>query len=673
MDMNKTSGRQILVTSALYYANGSLHLGHILETIQSDIWVRYQRHLGNRCIHISGSDAHGTPIMLQAEKRQMSPEKMVQEIHLEHKQEFSEFHIAFDNFHTTHSEENKQLSELIYERLKAKGDIETKTITQAYDAQKEMFLPDRYVKGECPKCKAKDQYGDSCEVCGATYSPTELINPISVVSGTKPIEKQSEHYFFKLENYTALLEDWTKQGHLQQQIVNKLNEWFAAGLRQWDITRDGPYFGFPIPGTTNKFFYVWLDAPIGYMASFKDWCQRHDPKDFDAFWQKDSKHELYHFIGKDIVYFHALFWPAILAGSNFRTPSAIFAHGFLTINGQKMSKSRGTFITGRNYLNHLNPEYLRYYLAAKLNDGVDDIDLSFDDFTARVNADLVGKYVNIASRCAPFITKNFNGKLSTELMNPELMAKFLEKSTHIQEGFESRQYHKAIREIMGLADLANQFVDENKPWELAKSQDNMPKVQMVCTTALNLFRILTIYLKPVLPIVAQKVEKFFAVKPFTWQDLQQPLLGHTINVYEPLMMRVDPKHVEALLEQGKKMQETTTEAKPNQTNHISIDDFSKVDLRIARIVNAESVEGADKLVKLTVSLGDSERTIFAGIKASFNLEDLIGKMTIIVANLAPRKMRFGVSEGMVIVAGGEDGKLFLLEPQVGAEPGMRVK
>lgn len=671
--MSKSTGRQILVTSALYYANGSLHLGHILETIQSDIWVRFQRHIGNRCIHISGSDAHGTPIMLQAEKRKMSPEKMVQEIHLEHKQEFSEFHIAFDNFYTTHSEENKQLSELIYERLKAKGDIETKTITQAYDAEKQMFLPDRYVKGECPKCKAKDQYGDSCEVCGATYSPTELINPISVVSGTKPIEKQSEHYFFKLENYADLLKSWTKEGHLQPQIVNKLDEWFSAGLRQWDITRDGPYFGFPIPGTTNKFFYVWLDAPIGYMASFKEWCQRHDAKDFDAFWQKDSKHELYHFIGKDIVYFHALFWPAMLAGSQFRMPTSICAHGFLTVNGQKMSKSRGTFITGRNYLNHLKPEYLRYYLAAKLSDGVDDIDLNFDDFTARVNADLIGKYVNIASRCASFITKFFNGKLSNELMNQDLMAKFLEKSESIQEGFESRQYHKAIREIMALADLANQFVDENKPWELAKSPENLPKVQMVCTTALNLFRILTIYLKPVLPIVAQQVEKFLNVQPFTWQDMQQPLLGTTINTYEPLMMRVDPKQVEALLEQGKKMQETTTEAKAEQTNHISIDDFSKVDLRIVKIVNAESVEGADKLVKLTVSLGDSERTIFAGIKAAFKPEDLIGKMTIIVANLAPRKMRFGLSEGMVIVAGGEDGQLFLLEPQAGAQPGMRVK
>ncbi len=678
--------RRILVTSALPYANGSLHLGHMLEYIQSDIWVRYQRLQGNQCLHVCGSDAHGTPIMLQAEKLGITPDELVSKINKEQIADTAAFHIAFDNFHTTHSQENRELSALIYSRLKAKGDIAVKTIKQAYDPVKNMFLPDRYVKGECPKCGAKDQYGDSCEVCGATYSPVDLKNPISVVSGVPPIEKESEHYFFKLENYGDFLKQWTTQGHLQSQISNKLNEWFEAGLRQWDISRDGPYFGFAIPDTVNKFFYVWMDAPIGYIASFKNWCEKNPTINFDDYWKKDSPYELYHFIGKDIVYFHALFWPAMLKGADFRTPTAIYAHGFLTVNGQKMSKSRGTFITARNYVDCLNPEYIRYYLAAKLNDGVDDLDLNLDDFTARVNADLIGKFVNIASRCAGFITKNFNGQLANKLLNEELYQRFVEKSDEILNGFQSRQYHRAIRDIMSLADLANQFVDENKPWELTKKPENHEKVQLVCTQALNLFRLLTIYLKPVLPAVAEKVEAFLNIPALQWQDITKPLLNHKINPYQPLMQRIDPKQIEAMIEKGKEqMTQTpsdtpTTETpaeKPKTASDIAplitIDDFAKIDLRIVKILNAEHVEGAEKLLKLTLSLGTENRQVFAGIKSAYTPESLIGKYTVMVANLAPRQMRFGLSEGMVLAAGPGGKDLWILEPHQGALEGMRVK
>ncbi len=678
--------RHILVTSALYYANGPLHLGHIVESIQSDIWVRLQRLQGHQCIHVSGSDAHGTPIMLQAEKRGISSEELVTSVNAEHKADFASFLVDFNNYHTTHSPENKALTELVYSRLQQKGDIAVKTIKQAYDPVKNMFLPDRYVKGECPKCGAKDQYGDSCEVCGATYSPVDLKNPISVVSGVKPIEKESEHYFFKLENYADFLKQWTREGHLQEQMTNKLNEWFEAGLRQWDISRDGPYFGFAIPNTVNKYFYVWMDAPIGYIASFKNWCEKNPTVNFEDFWKKDSPYDLYHFIGKDIVYFHALFWPAMLKGADFRTPTAIFAHGFLTINGQKMSKSRGTFITARNYLDHLGPEYIRYYFAAKLNDGVDDLDLNLDDFTARVNADLIGKFVNIASRCAGFITKNFDGQLANKLLNEELYQRFVEKSDEILNGFQTRQYHRAIRDIMGLADLANQFVDENKPWELIKKPENHEKVQLVCTQALNLFRLLTIYLKPVLPAVAEKVEAFLNIPALQWQDIHKPLLNHKINVYQPLMQRIDPKQVEAMLEKGKEQMTqtpsetppeapaaTTTKTASDIAPLITIDDFAKIDLRIVKILNAEHVEGAEKLLKLTLSLGTENRQVFAGIKSAYSPESLIGKYTVMVANLAPRQMRFGLSEGMVLAAGPGGKDLWILEPHLGASEGMRVK
>lgn len=686
--MSDTSKRHILVTSALPYANGPLHLGHMVEYIQSDIWVRWQRLQGHRCIHICGSDAHGTPIMLQAEKLGITPEALVSQINAEHKQDFATFAIAFDNFYTTHSPENRTLSALVYERLKAKGDITTSDVTQAFDTVKNMFLPDRYVKGECPKCQAKDQYGDSCEVCGATYSPMELKNPISVVSGVKPEERSSEHYFFKLENYTEQLQQWTQQEHFQPQIANKLQEWFEAGLRQWDISRDGPYFGFPIPDTTNKFFYVWMDAPIGYMASFKNWADKQSDIQFDDYWGKESKHELYHFIGKDIVYFHALFWPAMLSGSDFRTPTAIFAHGFLTINGQKMSKSRGTFITARNYLDHMQPEYLRYYFAAKLGDGIDDLDLNLTDFMQRVNSDLVGKYVNIASRCAGFITKHFDGKLANTLDDEALFQRISEAGIGIQEAFVARQYHRAIRDIMALADFANQYVDSQKPWELAKNPETLAKVQTVCTMGLNCFRLLSLYLKPVLPLLVANVETFLNIAPLSWQDRTKALLSHTINAYQPLIQRIDPKQISDMLEKGKDTMttpETTpapapaTEAAPKAQSpfepiaaEITYDDFAKIDLRIAKIVNAEHVEGADKLLKLTLDIGTEERQVFAGIKSSFAPETLIGKMTVMVANLAPRQMRFGLSSGMVVVAGGKGG-LWLLEPQDGAEPGMRVK
>lgn len=670
----------ILVTSALPYANGLLHLGHMVEYIQTDIWVRTQRLTGRHCLHICGSDAHGTPIMLQAEKEGITPEALVQKIHETQIRDTAGFYVVFDNFYTTHSHENQELSALIYKKLLARGDISAKNITQAFDPVKKMFLPDRYVKGECPKCGAKDQYGDNCEACGATYSPTELKNPISVVSGVAPEERESEHYFFHLENYANFLKKWTQDNHLQSQMTNKLNEWFEAGLKPWDISRDGPYFGFPIPDTENKYFYVWMDAPIGYMASFKNWCDKNSTEQkykFEDFWGKESPYELYHFIGKDIVYFHALFWPAMLEGSGFRTPTAIFAHGFLTINGQKMSKSRGTFITAQDYLAELNPEYLRYYFAAKLSDGIDDIDLNLEDFTLRVNADLVGKFVNIASRSAGFISRLFQGKLSDTLFSPELYQTFANTGESILSYYLSRETHRAIRETMALADLANQFVDEHKPWELSKHPEQLEKVQSVCTQALNLFRLLTLYLKPVLPKLAQNVEQFLNIPPLQWSDKDKPLLGHTIGTFEPLMQRIDPKQITALLAKGKPM-ETPASPTPVSTetiaSTINYDDFAKIDLRIAKIVEAEHVEGADKLLRLVLDIGSEKRQVFAGIKSAYAPEDLVGKLTVMVANLAPRQMRFGLSEGMVLAASGPDSKgLWILEPHEGAEPGMRVK
>lgn len=677
--------RKILVTAALPYANGAPHLGHLVGTIQSDIWSRLQKMLGNDCLYICGSDSHGTPIMIQAEKMGITPEALIKKIHQEQVKDFEDFLIEFDNYYTTHSPENKKLVEEIYARHQQAGNIEKRTIKQLFDPIKNMFLPDRYIKGECPNCGTKDQYGDNCESCGATYSPTELKNPYSTLSGAKPIEKESEHFFFKLQNYEAFLKEWTRRGHLQEQVSNKLDEWFKDGLREWDISRDAPYFGFTIPGEKDKYFYVWLDAPVGYMASFLNLCERNKALNFSEYWDKEEDAELYHFIGKDIVYFHALFWPAILHGANYRTPSKIFVNGYLTVNGQKMSKSRGTFIKARTYLNHLQPEYLRYYFAAKLSDRIEDLDLSLDDFTQRVNSDLVGKFINIASRCASFINKNFAGKLSETCSEPALYNEFAKAGETIMQHWNDIEFSHAIRQIMTLADKANQYIDEKKPWALSKDPNKQAEVQDVCTMGLNLFRILMIYLKPVLPQTAKQVETFLNIQPLQWQDKDKPLLNHVICEFKPLINRIDPKQIEAMkmaaqedIDQSSKT-EIKVEEKKAQTEpeklHISIDDFAKVDLRIAKVIEADSVEGADKLLRLKVQVGDETRQIFAGIKSAYQPEELIGRHVVIVANLAPRKMRFGVSEGMVIVAsGGDDSKaLWIVSPDPGAESGMKVK
>ena len=666
--------RKMLVTSALPYANGHLHLGHLVEHIQTDIWVRTHKMLGVQCISVCGDDAHGTPIMLKAEQMGITPEELTAQIKLSHERDFNAFAINYDCYHTTHSSENQILASAIYEQLQAGGDIIKKTIRQAFDPEKKMFLPDRYVKGTCPKCGAQDQYGDNCEVCGATYSPTDLIDAVSAISGAKPIEKDSEHYFFDLPKYETLLKNWTANGHLQTEVANKLEEWFAAGLKQWDISRDAPYFGFPIPGTKDKYFYVWLDAPIGYMASFKKYCDEQGVS-FEEFWDKDSKTELYHFVGKDIVYFHALFWPAMLAASGHRMPTAVYTHGFLTVDGQKMSKSRGTFLEARTYLAHLHPEYLRYYFAAKLNGRVDDLDLNFDDFTSRVNADLVGKVVNIASRCAGFINKRFDNCLSSSLSKPQLYADLVAVRESVIDSFVARDYARAIRQIMDCADKVNQYIDANKPWVLAKDDNRLSEVHAICTMGINLFRILITYLKPVVPMMAQAAEQFLNCDALTWDSIDRPLLDHRINTFQPLMVRVEKEKIDAMFAQNKESLMTAPVVEQKQgteENTISIDDFAKVDLRIAKIVSASPVEGADKLLCLKLDLGDCQKQVFAGIKSAYNPDDLVGRLTVMVANLAPRTMRFGVSEGMVLAAG--DGKgIFLLQPDAGALPGMKVK
>ncbi len=668
--------RKMLVTSALPYANGHLHLGHMVEHIQTDIWVRTHKMLGIQCISVCGDDAHGTPIMLKAEQMGITPEALTAEIKLSHEQDFKAFAIDYDCYHTTHSEENRHLSTYIYEQLQAAGAIVKKTIRQAFDPIKNMFLPDRYVKGTCPKCGALDQYGDNCESCGATYAPTELIDAVSAISGAKPIEKDSEHYFFDLPRYEQLLKEWTTSGRLQIEVANKLNEWFEAGLKQWDISRDAPYFGFPIPGTTDKYFYVWLDAPIGYMASFKKYCDEQGLS-FNEFWNKDSTTELYHFVGKDIVYFHALFWPALLAASGHRTPTAVFTHGFLTVDGQKMSKSRGTFLEVRTYLAHLNPEYLRYYFAAKLNGRVDDLDLNFDDFTNRVNADLVGKVVNIASRCAGFINKRFANQLSATLAEPQLYKDLVGAREAIVDAYVNRDYARAIRQIMDCADKVNQYIDANKPWVLAKDESRLSEVHDICTMGINLFRVLITYLKPVVPVMSQAAEQFLNCESLTWASMDKPLLNHQINTFQALMTRVEKEKIEAMLIQNREVpveqvQNKETKEQKKDESVISIEDFAKIDLRIAKIVGAEAVEGADKLLRLRLDLGEQEKQVFAGIKSAYTPEQLIGRLTVMVANLAPRTMRFGVSEGMILAAGDGQG-IYLLQPDSGALPGMKVK
>ena len=661
--------RKILVTSALPYVNGSPHMGHMVEYIQTDIWVRFQKLLGHDCIYVCASDAHGTPIMLKARELGITPEQLTADVSAEFTRDFADFGIDFDNYHTTHSPENEALTIEMYEALRASGDIYTKTIEQAYDEKEGLFLPDRFVRGTCPFCKTEDQYGDACENCHKTYTPADLIDPVSVVSGTAPVLRESEHYFFRLSDYEDRLRAWMSDARLDRNVVAKLEEWFAAGLQDWDISRDAPYFGFRIPDTEDKYFYVWLDAPVGYPASFRHLCARRDDLDFDEYWRPGHDTEVYHFIGKDIMYFHTLFWPAVLDGSGFRTPTGVFVHGFLTVNGQKMSKSRGTFVKARTYLDNLNPSYLRYYYAAKLGPTIEDIDLNLDDFTARVNSDLVGKLINIASRCAGFIGKRFAGELANSLPEPDLFAEVAAASETIATHFDRREYSKAMRVIMSLADKANRYIDDKKPWVMIKDEALLDEVQLVCTQGLNLFRSLMIYLSPVIPAVAEDARRFLAEDDWRWSSASEPMLGATINKFKPLLTRVEAKQVENMVEQSK---ENTPVSQPDD-DYISIDDFAKVDLRIARIDNAEPVEGADKLLALTLNLGDSTRNVFAGIKQAYEADDLVGRHVIVVANLAPRKMRFGVSEGMVLAAGPGGKDIFLLSPDDGAEPGMRVK
>ncbi|MHB0925985.1 MAG: methionine--tRNA ligase [Gallionellaceae bacterium] len=710
--------RKILVTSALPYANGSIHLGHLVEYIQTDIWVRFQKMQGNECHYVCADDTHGTPIMLRAEKEGITPEQLIDRVWHEHKADFDGFHVEFDHYGSTNSNETREFAEQIYLKLKAAGLIEVRSVEQFYDPVKQMFLPDRFIKGECPKCHAKDQYGDNCEACGATYAPIELINPYSAVSGAQPERRNSDHYFFRLSDPRCqeFLRKWTRSETLQPEAANKMQEWLGAEeenkLSDWDISRDAPYFGFKIPGTEDKYFYVWLDAPVGYMGSFKQLCAAKG-LDFDTYWKPDSNAELYHFIGKDILYFHALFWPAMLQHAGLRTPTKLFAHGFLTVNGEKMSKSRGTFITADSYLKQgLNPEYLRYYYAAKLNGTMEDLDLSLEDFVAKVNSDLIGKYINIASRCAGFISKRFNNQLQNpsalpiifsvidqsyahvpqELLTPtadELSLLFAEfTGSPIADFYESRDYARALREIMRLADLANQYVDKYKPWELAKLEGQDNKLHEVCTVSLQLFRLLTLYLKPALPKLAAKVAIFLNIAPLQWSDRVKFLPdGHTINTYQHLMTRIDQKQIDAMIEANKESLAPAADSH-SQARHaeaqqhaiapiaetISIDDFSKVDLRVAKIVNAEHVEGAEKLLKLTLDIGEEQpRTVFAGIKSVYDPEKLKGRMTVMVANLAPRKMKFGLSEGMVLAASGDAPGLFILSPDEGAQPGMRIK
>jgi len=672
--------RQILVTSALPYANGPIHLGHLVEYIQTDIWVRFQRMRGHQCIYVCADDAHGTPIMLRARQDGITPEALIARIGQEHQADFADFLISFDNYHSTHSEENRELAAMVYERAREAGHIAVRTIRQAYDPEAKMFLPDRFIKGSCPRCGAEDQYGDSCEKCGATYAPTDLKNPVSAISGATPIEKESEHYFFRLADFEAMLRDWIKGEQLQPEIRNKLREWFDTGLQDWDISRDAPYWGFEIPGAPGKYFYVWLDAPIGYMASFQNYCAR-TGTDFDAYWGPDSTAELYHFIGKDIAYFHTLFWPAMLDAAGLRKPTAVYCHGFLTVNGQKMSKSRGTFIMARSYLNHLNPEALRYYFAAKLGPGVDDIDLSLDDFMQRVNSDLVGKVVNIASRCAGFIQKQSNGRLADTLADEGLYDSFRRSADEIAQRYERREYGQAMRQIMALADVANQYIDERKPWVLAKEAGREAEVQAICTMGLNLFRVLITFLKPVVPKLAADAEAFLGAGELAWDSIGEPLLATRINPFKALMTRIEKDAIDAMTDESKTTL-AATEAAASPTGpladapiaaEIAFDDFAKIDLRVARIVKAEHVEGADKLLQLTLDLGGETRNVFAGIKSAYAPEDLEGRLTVMVANLAPRKMRFGLSEGMVLAAGPGGKDLFILNPDEGAAPGMRVK
>ena len=673
------SNRRILVTSALPYANSPLHLGHILEAVQTDIWVRFQRARSNQCFYVCADDAHGTAIMLKAQENGISPEEHIDAIKQSHETDFKKFLISVDNYYSTHSEENRELSEAIYNKLDKNGHIIQRNITQAYDNEKGLFLADRFIKGTCPKCKTPDQYGDNCEACGATYTPTDLIDPVSALSGSTPVDKDSEHFFFDLPQFKDFLTEWLASEALQPEIANKLKEWLDAGLQAWDISRDAPYFGFQIPDHPDKYFYVWLDAPIGYMASFKNLADR-EGLNFDDFWSQKSAHEteLYHFIGKDIINFHGLFWPAMLESAGYRLPNGVFAHGFVTVNGTKMSKSRGTFINASTWLNNLGPEPLRYYYAAKLGNSVDDIDLNFEDFVAKVNSDLVGKVINIASRCAGFVTRLNDGKLSDKVADTDLWDRAIKANQTIQEYYETRQYARAVREIMQIADIANEYIADQEPWKLAKDESNAIKVIEICSLGINLFRLVMIYLQPVLPdMTAQTAE--FLNDDLSWSEDLQPLTSHQINKFKPLMQRIELETVEKIVEQSK---ETLQKEQPEKTlsgplaedpiaDEIEFPDFAKVDLRVVKIIDADHVEGADKLLQLTLDLGGESRQVFSGIKSNYKPEDLVGRHTILVANLKPRKMRFGVSEGMVLCAASGD-EIYLLDVDTGARPGMRV-
>lgn len=682
--------RKILVTSALPYANGSIHLGHMVEHIQTDVWVRFQKLRGRECYYCCADDTHGTPVMLAAQKQGIAPEDMIAKVREEHLADFTGFGIGYDNYYSTHSPENKQFSQDIYRALKANGKIESRVIEQLFDPEKQMFLPDRFVKGECPKCHAQDQYGDNCEVCGTTYSPTELINPYSAVSGAKPELRESEHFFFKLGECADFLKAWTSgnnphdgKPHLQPEALNKMKEWLGEGeettLSDWDISRDAPYFGFEIPDAPGKYFYVWLDAPVGYMASFKNLCDRIGV-DFDEYFKADSQTEMYHFIGKDILYFHALFWPAMLHFSGHRAPTGVYAHGFLTVDGQKMSKSRGTFITAKSYLEQgLNPEWMRYYIAAKLNSKIEDIDLNLQDFISRVNSDLVGKYVNIAARASGFIAKRFEGRLK-DVADSELLAKLTAQSEAIAECYESREYAKALRDIMALADIVNEYVDANKPWELAKQEGQDARLHEVCSELINAFTMLTAYLAPVLPQTAANAARFLNLDAITWANTCETLGEHAINKYEHLMQRVEQKQVDDLIEANKQSIQTTPAPAAEEGKYekvaeqASFDDFMKIDMRVAKVLNCEAVEGSTKLLKFDLDFGFEKRIIFSGIAASYpNPAELNGRMVIAVANFAPRKMaKFGVSEGMILSAATAEGKLKLLDVDAGAQPGDKV-
>ena len=688
-----TSPRKILVTSALPYANGSIHLGHMVEHIQTDIWVRFQKLRGHDCRYCCADDTHGTPVMLAAQKLGVQPEDMIARVREEHLADFTGFLIGYDNYYSTHSPENKELSEKIYLALKANGKIESRTIEQLFDPEKQMFLPDRFVKGECPKCHAADQYGDNCEVCGTTYSPTELIKPYSAVSGATPVLKESEHFFFKLGECSDYLKQWTSgsttlsdgrvQPHLQPEALNKMNEWLGkdgeTALSDWDISRDAPYFGFEIPGAPGKYFYVWLDAPVGYMASFKNLCSRIGIE-FDDYFRADSDTEMYHFIGKDILYFHALFWPAMLHFSGHRAPTGVFAHGFLTVDGQKMSKSRGTFITAKSYLEqNLNPEWMRYYIAAKLNSKIEDIDLNLQDFISRVNSDLVGKYVNIAARASGFIAKRFEGSLK-DVSGSALLKKLAAESETIAAAYEEREYARALRDIMALADVVNEYTDANKPWELAKQEGQEARLHQVCSELINAFAVLSVYLAPVLPRVAEQAAAFLNLPALSWDMAAQTLpAGHAINKYEHLMQRVEQTQVDNLIEANKQSIQAAAAPAEAESRYekvaeqASFDDFVKIDMRVAKVINCEAVEGSTKLLKFDLDFGFEKRVIFSGIAASYpNPSELNGRMVIAVANFAPRKMaKFGVSEGMILSAAAA-GKLKLLDVDEGAQPGDKV-